>query len=283
MIKANPTIFNFYLTMMESLSDYLSQNYPESSIDNPDHFKTNIIQKIVRMFRTLGKLTNESRDEVSTRCVLRGILDSVTTYCFIYQREDQSDMLFRHYLYALDGFTIYKKAIVDGILEEGVDKQQLEYSCHVVITQLKQKLFTHPYNDINNKNVETIIKNNNWKYESLVKPNSLTFHSMYKQIINDTKLVSYYQKILSQYTHGLCLSNTPYIDSEQLQKVLFESIPLADRMIQGICRTFPQKEMLDNFRHSDSYKKIINCNGFDHDELLEFAKAIIKKDKMLYF
>lgn len=283
MIKANPTIFKFYLTMLDSFSEYLSQKYSKSSLDNPNHYKTIIIKKIVRMFHTLNELTKVSKDEVSTRCVLRGVLDNVTTYCFIYQREDQSDTMFRHLLYALDGFTTYKKAIVDGILEEGIDKSQFEYSCHVVITQLKQKLFTHPYNDINNKNVETIIKNNNWKYESLDKPKSLTFHSMYKHIINDTKLVNYYQNILSQYTHGLCLSNTPYIDTEQLQKVLFESIPLADRMIQGICRTFPYKEMLDNFRKSDSYKKILNCQGFDHNELLEFAKAIIKKDKTLYF
>ena len=283
MVKANKTIFNFYLIMMESLSEYLSQKYPDSSIDNPDHYKTIIIQKIVRMFRTLEKLTKESRDEVSTRCVLRGILDSVTTYCFIYQREDQSDMLFRHYLYALDGFTTYQKAIVDGILEEGKNKSLFEYSCHVVITQLKQKLSTHPYNDLDNKTVATIIKNNNWKYGSLVRPKSLTFHRMYKYVLTDVKLVNYYQDILSQYTHGLCLSNAPYIGSEQLKKVLYESIPLADRMVQGICWTFPRKEMLENFRHSDSYKKIINCNGFDRDELLEFAKAIIKKDKMLYF
>ena len=82
MIKANPTIFKFYLAIMDSFSEYLSHKYSDKSLDNPNHYKTIIIQKIIRMFHTLVKLTQETQDEVSARCVLRGILDSVTVYCF---------------------------------------------------------------------------------------------------------------------------------------------------------------------------------------------------------
>ena len=83
MIKANYTIFKFYLTSLDFFSEYLSQKYMESSSENTDHYRTIIIQKIVRMFHTLEILTNENQDEVSARCVLRGILDSVATYAFI--------------------------------------------------------------------------------------------------------------------------------------------------------------------------------------------------------
>lgn len=267
--------------MLESISEYLSQKYSYSSLDNPDHYKTIIIQKIVRMFHTLDEMTKKSEDEVSARCVLRGILDNVTTYCFIYEREDQSDIMFRHYLYELDGFTTYKIAIIDGILEEGINKLQFEYSCNAIISQIKQKIMSHPYYKLDKSNVDTIIINNNWKYESLDKPISLTFHRMYRQILLDEKLVNYYSDILCQYSHGLCLSNIPCVNHEQIQKVLFESIPLADRMVKGICRTFPQKEILKHFYLSDSFKKIISCHGFNHDELFEFAKAIIMKDKTM--
>lgn len=283
MIKPNPTIFKFYLTMLESFSEYLSQKYPETSLDNPDHFKTIIIQKIVQMFHTLNTLTKVSNDEVSARCVLRGILDSVTTYCFIYQRKNKNDMMFRHNLYAIDGFTTYKTAIVDGILEEGINKPLFENSCNEVITKLKQQLSSHPYMNLRNRNIEIIIQNNNWKYESIVNPKSLSFQRMYKQIFQDVKLVNYYQEILSQYTHGLYLSNTPYIGKEQLQRVVFESIPLADRMIQGICNTFPQKEMLEYYRHTDTYNEMIRSHGFEYEELLKFAKSVIRKEKTLYF
>ena len=283
MIKANPTIFKFYLTMMDSFSEYLSQKYSDSSLGNPNHYKTIIIQKVVRMFHTLEQLVKETQDEVSARCVLRGILDSVTTYCFIYQREDKCDMMFRHYLYEIDGFITYKKGIIDGIMEENENKYKFEYACNEVIRQIKFKLSSHPYQRLNNKNVKTIINSANWKYKSLDDPKGLTFKEMYKHIILDTKLICYYQEILSQHTHGLCLSNITNLDSEQLQKVLYESIPLADRMMQGICCTFPQKEMLKHFQNSELYNAIEKYEGFDQDDLMEFVKAIIKKDNLLYF
>ena len=268
---------------MDSLSEYLSNKYTEASLDNPNHYKTIIIQKIVRMFHTLERLVEESQDEVSARCVLRGILDSVTTYCFIYQRDDRNEMMFRHYLYILDGLSTYKRGIIDGIMEDGENKFKFEYACDEAIKQIKTKLSSHPYQKLNNMNVKTIVNNANWKYKSLSEPIGLTFYNMYKHINWDAKLICYYQKILSQHTHGLCLSNIIYIDSEQLQKVLLESIPLADRLIQGMCRTFPQKELLKHLRNSESYKSIINCEGFNQDDLTDFAKAIIKKDKILYF
>lgn len=281
MIKANPTVFKLYLEMMDSFSEYLSQKYSESSLDNPDYYKTIIIQKIVRMFHTLDTLVKEYNDEVSARCVLRGILDSVTTYCFIYQREDKDEILFRHYLYLLDGLGAYLKTIVDGILEEGDNKLDFKKYCKSIISEINNKLFSHPYLKSNNSNVVTIIKNTNWKYESLDKPKGLSFCKMYKLLGFDNKTANYYYNIMPQYTHGLCLSNFTNIDSNQLQNVLYESIPLANRMIQGICKTFPYEKMRDVFLQSDSFKKIIMCQGFNHDDLLDYANAIIRKDKML--
>lgn len=282
MLKGTSIVFKLYLAMLEYFSEYLSGKYSVSSLDSPNHYKTNIIQKIVRMFHTLDELTNKIEDEVSARCVLRGILDSVTTYCFIYEREDKSDMLFRHYLYALDGLTTYKKAIVDGVLEDGSNKTFFEYSCNMAIVQLRQALYNHPYTNLDNKNIETIIKNHNWKYESIDKPNGLSFYRMYREVLLDEKLVNYYSGILSQYAHGLCLSNNPCVNQEQIRNVLYESILLADRIVKGIYRTFPQKEIVNNFLHSESYKRIMHCQGGDHDELLEYAQGIMRGDKIIY-
>lgn len=281
MLTANPTVFNFYLTLLDSFSEYLSSRYLDRSLDNPNHYKTLIFQKIVRMFHTLEYLIKGTQDEASARCVLRGILDSVITYCFIYQREDENDMMFRHYLYILDGFSDYKKATIDGILERE-EKPKLETIYNEVVTQINAKLSSHPYMKMKNKNVDTIIKNKNWKYESLVKPDKLKFGKMYKDVGFDEKLTNYYHGFLSQFAHGLFLSNTSCRDVGQLQKVLFESIPIADRMVQGICCTFPREELLNNFLHSDSYNAVINDKDLDYDDLFPFAKAIINKNKTLY-
>ena len=266
---------------MDSFSEYLSHKYSDKSLDNPNHYKTIIIQKIIRMFHTLVKLTQETQDEVSARCVLRGILDSVTVYCFIYEREDKYDMMFRHYLYSLDGFITYKKGIIDKIMEEGENKFKFEYTCNEVIRQIENKLYSHPYQKLNNKNVKTIINNANWKYKSLDEPRGTTFNEMYKQVGYDALLTDYYQDILSQYAHGLCISNTQHNDHERLQIVLYESIPIADRMIQSICNTFFKKELLLHINHSEIIKRLVKEPELNIEDLFSFVNALIRKDKIL--
>ena len=88
MIKANETIFNFYLTLIDSLEKYLSKKHPKcNSSKDMKCYQTANIQKIAKMFHSLELLSRNTLDEVSARCILRGILDNITTYSFIYQRE----------------------------------------------------------------------------------------------------------------------------------------------------------------------------------------------------
>ncbi len=121
----------------------------------------------------------------------------------------------------------------------------------------------------------------NWRYESLNNTTKMKFREMYKLIKLEDRLVNYYQNILSQYAHGLFLSNTTFIHSGQLQKVLFESIPLADRIIQGICRTFPKDDLICFFLRSDACRGILNNPDFNTNDLLDFAKTFLRKDKTI--
>lgn len=277
MIQANPTIFYFYLKMMDCFSEYLSQKYSVASIDNLNHYKAIIIQKIVRMFHTLEALANDSCDEVSARCVLRGVLDSVTTYCLIYQREDKDEILFRHYLYALDGFRSYKKNVVDSCL----DRKTEESICDYFIDRIEEQLNNHSYSKKKSIVISKIIKNANWKYISLTNDKKWKYLDIYRQVGFDNKTAHYIHGYLSQYAHGLCLSNTCSSESNKLQRVLYESIILADRMIQATINTFPYDELLSNFIYSDACRSIYNHPDFNYDDLLDYTKALIKKDKTL--
>lgn len=281
MIKANYTIFKFYLTSLDFFSEYLSQKYMESSSENTDHYRTIIIQKIVRMFHTLEILTNENQDEVSARCVLRGILDSVATYAFIYQGDDENEVMFRHYLYALDGFKTYKKNVVDGIVEKGDEGQQSENVCKETILQLEEKLMLHPYSKLDDVNVENIIQKSNWKYESLQNPKKVEFKVMYERLGFNDYYVNYCQSFLSQYAHGLFLSNVYLNDSARMTVVLYESIPLADKFIQTIHKTFHDKGMITHFLCSEKVQDFINSKEFKYEDLAEFASAVVRKDKTL--
>ena len=140
---------------------------------------------------------------------------------------------------------------------------------------------SHPYSGIGNDNVKKIIHNANWRYESLQKPRSLKYGMIYKQIGFNNNMVNYYQNYLPQFTHGLCISNFPVNDIEQIKTVLYESIPLADKFIQAIHETFHDKEMITHFLCSENVQEFINSKDFKHEDLAEFARALIRKDKTL--
>lgn len=268
--------------MMDSFSEYLSHKYTEISIENPDHFKTIIIRKVVQMFHTLELLANKTQDEVSARCVLRGILDNVTTYCFIYDRDDINDIMFRHYLYAIDGYVCFKNNVVNGIMMVGNGESQFEQQCDEAIRQFKEQLGSHPFSLLENEVASKLTNNANWKYLSLQNPQSVKFRDMYLLIGLNKQLSDYYQGYLSQFVHGLSFSNIPCMNPEQINNVLYESIPLADRMIQAICSTFPKKEMLQRVSRSKIIKKLHKEPDFNADDLFTFVKALIRKDRILY-
>lgn len=281
MIKANDTVFRFYLAMMDSFEEFLSEKYPKSSsIEDTKHYQTTIIGKIVRMFHSLELLTKDTLDEVAARCVLRGILDSVTTYTFIYQRTDVNDMLFRHSLYALDGWRVYKKSVIT-ISEDNDYKYKEDYACDFVINQIEEKLRRHAYYYKNRSTTESLIQNANWKYESLQNPRSLRYGDMYSIIGFNNNSIEYFQGFLSQYVHGLCLSNRFVADSEQMKRISYESIPIATRFIQAIYHTFHNEEMMTHFLSSDNIHLFLNSKDFNYDNLADFAQALVRKDNAI--
>lgn len=260
---------------------YLSEKYHNSSsIEDTKHYQTIIIERIVQMFHSLELLTKNTLDEVSARCVLRGIIDSVTTYSFIYQRTDEKDMLFRHYLYALDGWREFKKSVIP-ISEENEYKCKEDNACDYVIKQIEDKLYLHPFYKQNGSKAKKIIQSAKWNYESLQNPRSLKFGEMYAVIGFNAKSIEYYQGFLSQFVHGLCLSNKPIADSEQMNRVLHECIPIADKFIQSINQTFHDKEMMNKFLCSDRIHKLLDSKDFNLDKLSEFAIALVRKDKTI--
>lgn len=281
MIRTNDTVFKYYLAMMDSFEEFLANKYPKSnSIEDTKHYQTIIIGKIVQMFHSLELLTKDSLDEVSARCVLRGILDSVTTYCFIYQRTDEEDVLFRHFLYILDGWREYKKSVI-RITGETEDKEKTIELCNNVTNQLEEKLRQHSYYIQDSSKVETLIRENNWKYKSFPDTTKLGFREMYKTIKIEANTSEYYQGFLSQFVHGLCLSNILIMDSERMKRVLYESIPIAARFIQVICQTFHNKDLMTHFLTSDNIHLFVNSEDFNYDDLTDFVQALVRKDNTI--
>lgn len=280
MINVNDTTFQFYLAMMDSFGEFLSEKYPDSNPkEDTKHYQTIIIKKIVQMFHSLELLTMNTLDEVSARCVLRGILDSVTTYCFIYQKADKDEILFRHHLYALDGCKTFNKSVL-GISEMNEYCYNDKSICNHVVEKIKEKLYHHPFYAHDSSVVNKIIKDARWNYESLQNPRSMKYWEMYSLVGFNSSLIEYFQGYLSQFAHGLCFSNKG-ANSEILKVVLYESVVLADKLVRAIYQTFCDKEIMNHFLCSDAIQEFIDSKDFSLDDLAEFARKIVRNDKTI--
>ena len=221
----NSSLYCIYLVMIDALSEYLSKKYSDSAIAPPFHYQTIIIQKTTQMLHTFESLTREGIDVVSARCLLRGILDNIAVYCFIYERDSEIEVLFRHYLYALDGIKIYRDNVVNNIVIVN-EKKPILYYCDEILQQLNSRLSCHPYSQLDNINVNEIINMANWRYETLNNPRKLSYLKLYKEIGFEEKTANYYQSFFSQFSHGLFLSNIEQKTSVSIRDVLNESIPI---------------------------------------------------------
>lgn len=274
MVKASKSLFKINLILLDTFSKHLSSKFPKSIADCPNHIKANIIAKIVLMFHTLELTVDKSGDEVSARCILRGLLDSITTYCFIYDRDDETEILFRHYLYALDGFKCYKSSVVECIFENNNTTKSLKDGCDFVIKQIKDRLTEHPYSKNDNNVVNEIIKGANWKYKSLSDSHKWKFCEMYGIVGISDSIANYFQGYLSQFSHGLCLSNTPINNEELLKRVLYESIVIEIKTINAIKATFPVEKWNEiAISCSDSIMTLLNKREICYEDYIEFINS----------
>lgn len=282
MVKASKSLFKINLILLDTFSKHLSSKFHKSIADCPNHIKAIIIAKIVRMFHTLELIVDKSRDEVSACCILRGLLDGITTYCFIYDRDDEDEILFRHYLYALDGFRCYRSSVAECIFEKNYTAKSLKDECDFVIKQIEDRLTEHPYSKNDNNLVNEIIKGANWKYKSLSDSRKWKFCEMYRIVGISDSIANYFQGYLSQFSHGLCLSNTPINDEELLERVLYESIVIEKKTINAIKATFP-KESWKEIAISifDSLMTLLDNSEISREELIEFFNSYNRNDGVL--
>lgn len=258
---------------MRYLLEALSKKYPNASLEDPHHYETIILKKIVHMFHSLDLLAIDGKDEVSSRCILRGILDSVTTYCFIYEREDEDEIMFRHYLCILDSYNSNKNCCVMYS-----DAPIVEPLLDDIIKQTKEKLQNHPFYKREPSVVEKLINNRNWKYKSLEDTNSMSYKEMYKTIGIKDDLATYYSEYLSQFVHGLCFSNRI---TSNMENVLYDSIPIADRMVQSIHGIFHENQLIMDFFASPIFKELICFPDFNLHDLGDFMKAWFNENMIL--
>lgn len=205
----------------------LDSMIPTSSglnVDDVEGFGLSIIKKCVKMLDTLVLVCVEAQDYIVANAIVRMLADSLAVYKLIYGSTDEDEKEYRHYLYVKDGISSRIKTMKNDLAYDGTipyesfqmlnDRyQNTRDSDYKIIEHCNKKLSKHKYAisypEFHN---QTSIIKSNWKFKILGSPskaklNQYTWKELYSLIDSREDIIDCISSHLSQYIHGLCLSN----------------------------------------------------------------------------
>lgn len=216
------------LLLMQIASDKIDTIVPTSSslnVDDIDGFGLAILRKSVKMLDTLVFVCVRLQDYVVANAIVRMLADSLAVYRLIYASEDEDERIYRHYLYVKDGLssrvdTMEHDLVYNGTIsyeafqalnDRYTDTRQSDKS---VINHCDEILANHKYATLYQEFHRRTCteKSPNWKYKTLgsdknAKDNQYRWKELYELLDASTDVISCLSSHLSQYIHGLCVSN----------------------------------------------------------------------------
>lgn len=215
--------FEFFFSYLDHYYQHLSKLYDMSNIIDIKAFLLRGVSKILDIEQSTYLLASEKRDLNSILVLTRTALDYFSVLNLFYNKtSNEEERLFRIILYELDGLTTRIKMLQHKtsfnpkhISKQDYDKiiQQCnnamksdEKACEA----LKSSLNSLPF--IDTVNVK-IIRNNIWKYKHLERQEYYSWKELYNMCFNDN-VSAFCQHYLSQYVHGLAISDIQYFSEK---------------------------------------------------------------------
>ena len=103
------SVFKLYFVILEACVSTIKELYHSHNANDIKSYQAIMINRIAKSFGTMIDILEVSNDPITGYCLLRTITDSVYTYCFIYDNDNNEEVEFRHYLYLLDGCSQFAK------------------------------------------------------------------------------------------------------------------------------------------------------------------------------
>lgn len=209
------------ILLLKASIKLLEEKYNSNKIVDIKSYQVVILNRIYQSMQTLATILSQYNDPVSSYGLLRVIIDSICTYCFIYDNKDNEEVEFRHYLYLLDGCSKYNElcsvALKNNQMISKAERSQFTKDTNfsirnmlLVEDSIKKLLYNHRYMSEYPDNAKRIIDAQDWKYKSIESygnNNYYDWRGMYEKVGCDKGTADFVLKYLSQYVHGLFLSN----------------------------------------------------------------------------
>jgi len=190
------------------------------------------IKKVLVQASTLVMVARERKDYNTVCAMVRMLADNMATLNLVYDCDDEEEKVLRHLLYVMDGVSSRHDALVghpmhyDGrIPRETYDTLEKQVQ-GAIDNEAKCTRFCEdaikarqPY-QTHKEHIDKLIKKKDWKFKQIGQPQlkSYSWKEMYEKL--DIKTGDEMFPFLSQYVHGLSVSNIALNDPEDFDAPL---------------------------------------------------------------
>lgn len=245
------------ICMLEYGVKRLYNKYQVNTINDIKGYTVTFAIKLIKSLRTLVVVIEEQKDYVVANAILRMLADNISIFKLIYGNSDYKELIFRHYLYILDGSSARFKELPEAIYYDGkITKEEfmlLEKQIkttreaeQININYCMQILKNHPYSATENKVIDNIIQKSNWKYKSIdslfKEKNVYTWKELYSLLEMSQTGTSFFS-YLSQYVHGLSISNIQLEeDNDDFEPIICTGVCLSGFLKETLFGIFQEDE-----------------------------------------
>lgn len=280
-------------SFMAHEAEQLHKHFPSSNIEDIEGYKSNILHKCAIFFHTLFIVIVDAHDYYSAGTLIRMIADTLASYNLIYHEEDKEIRDLRHYLFILDGLAQRKKYF---------DNHQMNYDNTIHIEEYK-KLEAQVESSKENTleainvcqsciksleiyktqkaNIDILITKHNWQFIDINSPKG---HYKWEQLypmLDSKKAFTDMVTFLSQFVHGLSISNLTIDNSPQdFEPLLGYGVTLMGKTKDFIENDFGlgRNELFKEFLNSSHFKDYFAASSEEKkNEILKILKNHLNK------
>lgn len=243
--------------------------FPSPSISIIPGYVIEFCRKVLLQSSTLEKVARE-REDYNTLCSLIRILaDNVAIIRLVYGGNDDEERILRHLLYVLDGVSVRKSLLENHTLSyNGLIPIETYNALVRQVTSAKENaegcikycieaIKARPVYTTYQSQIDILLDNHNWKFKTIEKPQpknpyQYTWKEMYGLL--EIKSIDEMIPYLSQYVHGLSISNIIFEEKEDFDAPLSFSICLIGWLFDFIRRVY--EPHIGEYTWDDVYKMI---------------------------
>lgn len=230
--------------------DKAEKIFPPPTIADIPSYVLTYIRKVLEQASTLVMIAKERKDYNTVCAIVRILADNIAILNFVYCCENYEEKILRHFLYVMDGVSARHDTLVghpmhyDGIIPkeiyDALEKQvqgAIDNTANCIIfceKEIKKRITYQTYPE----HIDKLINKKDWKFKQLGHPQlkSYTWKEMY--VMLNIKAGDEMFPFLSQYVHGLSISNIVLNNKDDFDAPLSFSVCLIGWLYNYLCNVY---------------------------------------------